>query len=47
MEHDHVHVHRKIKRNSKWKKIEEFIHKQMEMYIKIHKEHSKEVRYIG
>ena len=47
MEHEHVHTFKKTKKSSKWKKIEEFVHKQMERYIKIHKEHEKELRYIG
>ncbi len=45
--HDHFHTHRKIKKNNKWKKIEEFVQKQMQRYIRIHKEHEKELRYIG
>lgn len=47
MEHEHFHVHKKSKRNGKWKKIEEFVHKQMQLYIRIHKEHEKDLRYIG
>ncbi|MEM5801858.1 MAG: hypothetical protein QXQ18_00520 [Candidatus Aenigmatarchaeota archaeon] len=35
------------KKNSRLKKIEKFVEKQLEKYIRIHKEHEKELKYIG
>jgi hypothetical protein len=43
-----MRVERKTKkRRDEWKKIEEFARKQIEKYVKIHKEHEKDLRYIG
>jgi len=38
---------KRISHVSRIKKIERFIEKQMEKYLRIHKEHEKDLSYIG
>ena len=38
---------KKAKKIKKQKSIENFVKQQLEMYIKIHKKHEKELTYIG
>ncbi len=38
----------KVKQSSKrYRKIEEFVMEQLEKYVKLHKKHEKELKYIG
>ncbi len=46
----HAHIHFfsiKMRKSKKTKNIEQFIEDQMEEYIRIHKEHEKDIDYIG
>lgn len=38
---------KKIKKNKKSKKTDDLISEQLERYMQIHKEHEKELTYIG
>ena len=41
------HVHRRLKKDNEWEKIERILREELAKYVKIHKEHEKELRYIG
>ncbi len=42
-----VHTHRRFKRDLEWEKIERLLREELAKYVRIHKEHEKELRYIG
>lgn len=45
--HDFYPWKKKMKKSKKAKEIEKFIEEQIEEYIRIHKEHEKNLNYIG
>ena len=48
--HEHVHEwipRKKIKKSKRTKNLEQFVEKQLEEYIELHKEHGKDLDYIG
>ena len=42
-----AHVHRRFKRDYEWEKIEKLLREELAKYVKIHKDHEKNLRYIG
>ena len=47
--HKHVHFHVKTKKrkSKKTRNLEDFVEQQLEKYVELHKEHEKELNYIG
>jgi hypothetical protein len=50
MQSKHVHFFqptRRTKKSKRLREIEKFVEEQLEKYIRIHKEHEKDLDYIG
>lgn len=40
-------LRKQLRENERWFELEEFLRDEMERYVKLHKEHGKEIKYIG
>ena len=49
--HEHVHLDwkpkKKVRKSKREKNLEDFVQEQLEKYVELHKEHEKDLDYIG